>query len=143
METSTLSPKETIINILGRLFNNGHISSDELLIMQHELLVNNPAPEPEPLASSNETLNNLIKEFLNKENRRFGFPSPGGYIPNPYYGTVPASLDALDEAEALRLNRERQRNLAQQAGIGVHSNTAPSSMLGLLSNYVDINDLKP
>jgi hypothetical protein len=42
--TSTLSPKETIVNILGRLFNKGHISGDELSLMQSELVTFEPEP---------------------------------------------------------------------------------------------------
>lgn len=45
-ESTTLSPKESIVNILGRLFNNGHISGDELAMMQMELVARNPEPEP-------------------------------------------------------------------------------------------------
>lgn len=43
-ESTTLSPKESIVNILGRLFNNGHITGDELAMMQMELVARNPAP---------------------------------------------------------------------------------------------------
>lgn len=60
-ETALLSPKETIVNILGRLFNNGHITSDELSLMQTELLTRNPAPVTEPDHSIEE-----MREFMNR-----------------------------------------------------------------------------
>lgn len=57
-ESTTLSPKESIVNILGRLFNNGHISGDELAMMQMELVARNA--EPKPINLTEETLQELV-----------------------------------------------------------------------------------
>jgi hypothetical protein len=124
METTTLSPKETIINILGRLFNNGHISSDELSIMQQELLINNPpVPEAQPDALPRDMVQRLIEEFLKTPSSPFPPPS----------------------------NTQVIRRHEAASGLSYSSGTLPGGislladtgvLSGGLSGYVDANSLK-
>ena len=62
-ESTTLSPKESIVNILGRLFNNGHISGDELAMMQMELVARNPEPAPEPVSMNDSFLERMLLQM--------------------------------------------------------------------------------
>lgn len=95
-ESMTLSPKESIVNILGRLFNNGHISGDELAMMQMELVARNP--EPKPINLTEETLQELVdrmKEAASQVKtdpqglRTWGSAGSPLHGSNPY--TIPAS----------------------------------------------------
>lgn len=90
-ESTTLSPKESIVNILGRLFNNGHISGDELAMMQMELVARNPAPAPEPVELGDVLQHSMFQDLLrrtiqaNEEAerlRRQALTAP--MVPNPF-----------------------------------------------------------
>jgi len=58
-ENTMLSPQESIINILGRLFNNGHISSEELMLMQQELVMKH-----KPVDEDKDLVTRLIAELV-------------------------------------------------------------------------------
>ena len=79
--TSTLSPKETIVNILGRLFNNGHISSEELMMMQTELITH---PKEESPALDMDLIMRLLRTMNQKTMTHSPFTEPVKH--NPYQG---------------------------------------------------------
>lgn len=68
-ESTALSPKESIVNILGRLFNNGHISGDELAMMQMELVARNPEP-PASTWLKDDLVTRLTEELVLAERLR-------------------------------------------------------------------------
>lgn len=69
-ENTMLSPQESIINILGRLFNNGHISSEELMLMQQELVMKH-----KPVDDDNSLVTRLIAELAKHDMPAFRPPS--------------------------------------------------------------------
>jgi hypothetical protein len=69
-ENTMLSPQESIINILGRLFNNGHISSEELMLMQQELVMKH-----KPVDEDKDLVTRLIAELVKHDIPKFTPPS--------------------------------------------------------------------
>ena len=124
-----LSSKETIVNILSRLFNNGHISGDELSIMQKELVVRSEQPKPAfdlaGFATAFPNMFNLIHDPLTER------------IENPY---------AIDEAA--RLNAARLGRIDSSALSGTfHVSNHGGSIGSCISNipagmtFVDVTKL--
>ena len=117
-ETALLSPKETIVNILGRLFNNGHITSDELSLMQTELLTRNPAPIAEPdhsIEEMREFMNRMLQQNVDDSKRRM--------------------LHAADI--------ERMRQNPYREGSSISGGIYPSNLLGIGSIHIHTGDALP
>ncbi|MGI9143625.1 MAG: hypothetical protein ACR2IJ_10605 [Fluviibacter sp.] len=95
-ESMTLSPKESIVNILGRLFNNGHISGDELAMMQMELVARNP--EPQPISIPDETLQELVNRMREADAKHKrdpqGLRTWGSAGISPLHGSNPFTIPA-------------------------------------------------
>jgi len=97
-ESMTLSPKESIVNILGRLFNNGHISGDELAMMQMELVARNPAPEPESNGMLTDTLLQQLVNRMREADKNHKTDPQGlrtwGSAGSPLHGSNPYTIPA-------------------------------------------------
>lgn len=126
-----LSSKEQIVNILSRLFNNGHISGDELSLMQKELVVRSEQPEPAFDLAGFKTAFPEIFDMKHISSIR------EEYIPNPY------AIDEAARLNAARLGRIDSSALSGTFHVSNHGGSIGSCISSIPAGvtYVNVNKL--
>lgn len=142
-ESTTLSPKESIVNILGRLFNNGHISGDELAMMQMELVARNPIPEPELISMTDEMLQELLKRMREADGKVKRDPQglrTWGSAGFPLHGSNPFSIPSSGAIGIGKSDGRSDTTMFSPISTKYPLGTAYGSSPGLYG-YIDANKL--